>query len=105
MTTASASARTPCPKPRIDTIVGGLAITDDVRARTSRDSAYSLDGEAGYGGALAAASVAVALAMLAVAVWFDGAFAVREWAPPAIFALVVLALAPKGRPRGAAPVV
>jgi O-antigen ligase len=43
------------------------------------------------GRALAALPTLVAAALLLIAVWYDGAFAVRSWAPLAVFALVALA--------------
>ncbi|MGH2945014.1 MAG: O-antigen ligase family protein, partial [Solirubrobacteraceae bacterium] len=46
----------------------------------------------GAGGlAAAAAPTLIAATLLLIAAWFDGAFAVRSWAPLAVFALVALA--------------
>src|SRR4051812_14630127 len=47
--------------------------------------------------ALATAPTLVTLALLLIAVWADGAFALRSWAPLAIFALVAVAV---GRRNG-----
>ncbi len=46
----------------------------------------------------AAAPMAVAVFLLFLASWYDGAFAVRSWGPLALVVLAVVALLPYGRP-------
>ena len=52
--------------------------------------------------ALAALPTAVAVVLMWVAVWSDGAFALRSWAPLAVFALVALAAGRRNGVSGAA---
>ena len=56
------------------------------------------------GDLIAAAPAAIAILMLFVASWSDGAFPLRSWAPPAVFLLAAVALAPYPRTSRAAVV-
>jgi hypothetical protein len=96
------TANTPAPVPhrRIGGYGKRLAITGNVRARTSRTASVD-SSEAAPAGLLATAGCGIALLLLFIAVSSDGAFAVREWAPLAIFALLALAFAPHRRLGGA----
>lgn len=54
------------------------------------------------GTALGTAPTVVAIALLFVATWADGAFLVKSWAPLAVFALLAVAVGPHAGVRGAA---
>jgi len=63
-----------------------------VADQTESPSDTSPAGAAREGGlAVAALPALIAAALLLIALWFDGAFAVKSWAPLAVFALVTLA--------------
>jgi len=72
-----------------------------------RDSPRVPAARSNAAGALAVAPFGVALVMLLIAVWSDGAFALRHWGPVALFVLAVLVFVRTGWPggRGAAALV
>ena len=53
-------------------------------------------------GLLAAAPAAIAVVLLLIASWSDGAWALKSWGPVAVFVLTAVALAPHAQVRGSA---
>lgn len=84
----------------------GIGITQTMQAgaRTAPTPGSRTDARPPAQPGLAAAPTLVAIVLLFVAAWSDGAFALRSWGPLAVFALVALAAGRRNGLRGAAAV-